>query len=126
MSVKHTHLPSAAELIEAVAEFLERDLLPTLDGRQKFNTRVSVNALRIARRELDQPAPASPKAGLQSLLGAPDAPLETLLLELAARIRAGDFTEDDPRLLALLRAHTLARLAVDSPKYAGPQAARGD
>ena len=46
--------PAAPELIEAVFEFLSGELLPTLDDhRLKFRTLVAMNALGIARRELE-------------------------------------------------------------------------
>ena len=46
--------PAAPELIEAVFEFLSGELLPTLDDhRLKFRTLVAMNALTIARRELE-------------------------------------------------------------------------
>ena len=41
--------PTAAELVDAVTEFLERDLQPALEGRLGFHTRVAVNALKIVR-----------------------------------------------------------------------------
>ncbi|RTI21442.1 DUF6285 domain-containing protein, partial [Thermus scotoductus] len=45
--------PTAAELLQAVGEFLERELLPALeDPRLRFQTLVALNALGIARREL--------------------------------------------------------------------------
>src|SRR5438270_395343 len=44
--------PTPAELAEAVREFLEAEILPTLtDHRLRFRTLVAMNALGIARRE---------------------------------------------------------------------------
>ena len=48
-----TERPTAAELIVAVREFLERDVAPTVEGRVAFHTRVAVNALAIVARELE-------------------------------------------------------------------------
>ena len=46
--------PNASELIEAVFEFLAGEVLPTADDqRLKFRTLVAMNALGIARRELE-------------------------------------------------------------------------
>ena len=46
--------PNAAELVEAVWEFLGQEVLPNVqDHRQKFRTLVAINALAIARRELE-------------------------------------------------------------------------
>jgi len=139
---KSTRIPAAAELIEAVAEFLEKELLPTLKGSKQFNTRVSINALRIVQRELRRQSDESVVTGLQKLLGAQSChsepfdyaqdrlreesgiSFESLLLDLAERIRSGKMDENDPALLAVLRQHTLERLAVDNPKYSSYVAAR--
>ena len=45
--------PTAPELVEAVAEFLQNEVLPLMtDHRMKFRTLVALNALGIAHREL--------------------------------------------------------------------------
>ena len=45
--------PTAAELLEALHEWMERDLLPGVDGRLQFHTRVAINMIDIVRRELE-------------------------------------------------------------------------
>ena len=46
--------PTAAELAEAVREFLEAEVLPAAqDARLRFRTLVAANALAILQRELD-------------------------------------------------------------------------
>ena len=93
--------PSAAELVEAVRELLERELLPTIDdARLRFRALVAVNALGIALRELE-----STEA---DLLGPEQA------AELAVRIRAGDAPEG---ALELLRREVAAKLRIASPSY---------
>jgi hypothetical protein len=89
--------PSARELVEATREFVERELLPTLDDhRLRFRTLVALNALGIAERELaERPDPE------------PD-------WELARRIRAGDVPAD---ALDRIKADVEAKLRVASPKY---------
>ena len=92
--------PAAAELVEAVREFLEQEILPGLDDhRLRFRTLVAMNALGIAVREL-----ATGEAG----------PSEAELRALAQRIRAGDVPEGT---LALLKADVAAKLRVASPRY---------
>ncbi len=50
--------PSTAELVAAVREFLERDVMPATEGRVQFHTRVAVNVARHGRaRKLDARAP---------------------------------------------------------------------
>jgi hypothetical protein len=90
--------PDAAELIEAVFEFLAGEVLPSADDqRLKFRTLVAMNALGIARRELE-----TSEAG----------PGEDELRDLAARIRAGD-----PVDLATLKEHVAAKLRISNPAY---------
>jgi hypothetical protein len=92
--------PSAAELTEAVREFLEAEILPVVDDqRLRFRTLVAINALGIVERELDAPAPG---------LAAEE------LAELARRIRAGEPPAD---ALRLLKEHVAAKLRVASPRY---------
>ncbi len=92
--------PAAPELIEAVFEFLSGELLPTIDDhRLKFRTLVAMNALGIARRELE--------AGEEGMG-------EDELRELARRIRAGDV---DEALHARLKEHVAEKLRVSNPAY---------
>jgi hypothetical protein len=92
--------PAAAELVEAVREFLEREILPGLDDqRLRFRTLVAMNALGIAVREL-----ATGETG----------PTEAELRALAEQIRAGDVPEGT---LALLKEDIAAKLRVASPRY---------
>ena len=46
-------VPTAAELVEAVREFLENDVLAAVEGSTRFHVRVAVNALGIVQRELE-------------------------------------------------------------------------
>ena len=95
-----TDRPHAAELVDAVREFLEQEVLPTLDDhRLRFRTLVAMNALAIAGRDL-----AAGDSG----------PPEHELRELARRIRSGDVPDG---ALALLKRHVEAKLALASPRY---------
>ena len=92
--------PTAAELVEAVLEFLASEVLPSAsDHRQKFRTLVAMNALGIARRELES---------TEELAG------EEELRELARRFRAGDVPEE---ALPQLKEHVAAKLRVSNPDY---------
>jgi aminoglycoside phosphotransferase (APT) family kinase protein len=53
--------PTARELLEAVAEFLDRDVVTSVDPAVAYQGRVAANVLRIVDRELAQPVP--PRAG---------------------------------------------------------------
>jgi hypothetical protein len=114
--------PTAAELVDAVTEFLERDLQPALEGRLSFHTRVAVNALKIVRREMDlgPELDALRNAGLHELLGtdAPEAATaRELEVELARRIRAGTLDARRPEVLTYLRATLRLQLAIVHPGY---------
>ncbi|MEI7760498.1 MAG: hypothetical protein WCJ67_06945 [Thermoleophilia bacterium] len=89
--------PTAAELATAVREFLEAEILPTLDDqRLRFRTLVAMNALSIVEREAPGPVERD--------------------YEIARRLRAGDIREDD---LVRLKLEVAAKLVVASPKYLG-------
>ena len=93
--------PDAAELIEAVFEFLAEEVLPQADDhRLKFRTLVAMNALGIARRELEASNTVS--------LG------PERLAELAASIRADGA---NPALLEELSAHVAEKLRISNPAY---------
>ena len=95
-----TDRPTAPELVEAVREFLEHEILPTLDDhRLRFRTLVALNALGIAERELTS---------------SEEGPSLEELDELARRIRAGEVPES---VLPELRRLVAAKLRVASPRY---------
>ena len=112
--------------------FLEKELLPELEGVRRFHARVSVNALAIVLRELDLEGEQRPAqhARLSALLARAETPptdpraldlaVEALERELCTRIRAGfgDEPDDRVRLLEHLRATAAERLAVSNPSYA--------
>lgn len=104
--------PSAAELVEAVREWLERDVLTATDGRLKFHTRVAVNVLAMVERELslgDQHV-ADHAARLVSLGVESDA-------ELAAAIRSEAVAVEPDVLRAALLDSVVDKLRVANPKY---------
>jgi uncharacterized protein DUF6285 len=97
-----TDRPDAAGLVEAVREFLEAELLPALgDPRLRFRALVAMNALAIARRELE----ASNRLLLES---------EEERRALAERIRAGDVPEGTH---GLLKEHVAAKLRISNPAW---------
>lgn len=110
--------PTAAELIEAVIEFLTDDNASADTEQATFHRRVARNALAVALRDLhDGPAlDTAERERLIDLLGQ-DADLATLNTELARRIRAGDANLDRQRLLAHLRATARDKLTLANPRY---------
>jgi hypothetical protein len=110
--------PEPAVLLDAAIDYLERELLPTLTGYHRFQCRVTVNVLAQVRRELvlaPEQADAE-RARLASLLGHPGS-RDELSRELAARIRSGEFSLDDPALLTHLRLSLVEALRINNPKW---------
>ena len=111
-------IPKAAVLLEAAVKYLETELMPTLAGYHRFQTRVTVNVLNTVRRELElRGAQAdAERARLVAMLGH-DGDVETLSIELAERIRAGAISIDDPALRAHVRQSLADALAINNPKW---------
>ncbi|HZT82165.1 MAG TPA: DUF6285 domain-containing protein [Gemmataceae bacterium] len=120
--------PTAVELIAAVRQFLEGDLIPTLaDPRRRFQALVAANVLAVAERELNsEEAHLSAEwrwlAGLLGLPGPAPGRLAELRQAVRAanaalceRIRAGDF--DDADLARQLRPFVERKLEVANPRH---------
>ncbi|SEF61322.1 hypothetical protein SAMN04489712_101591 [Thermomonospora echinospora] len=109
--------PSAGELVAAVREFLEREVLAGLEGRARFHGLVAVNVLGMVERELEH-GPAQRAAHRERLaaLGFDDD------AALAAAIRSGALDDRYAELKAALRDTVRDKLAVANPGYAEPGA----
>jgi hypothetical protein len=104
-------VPRAPDLVEAVVEFLERDVATELSGRRRFHLRVAVNALNIVKRQLQlHEQLAETRATALSSMGVSSE------RELAEAIRAGQMDDRDD-LSDALRALVSARLKVNNPSY---------
>ena len=105
-------IPSAAQLVEAVREFLERDVMAATEGRVQFHTRVAVNVLGMVERELAL-GPAQARAHAEGLarLGVADE------AGLAAAIRSGELDARMDEVSAFVRATVEDKLRVANPKY---------
>jgi Domain of unknown function (DUF6285) len=105
-------IPSAAELLDAVAEFLASDVLPATEGRVRFHVRVAANVVGMVARELVLgPAQAAAHASRLEALGVhSDA-------ELAAAIRSGALDGRAQEVRDAVRATVADKLAVANPGY---------
>jgi hypothetical protein len=105
-------IPDAAGLVEAVREFLEKDVMTSTEGRVQFHTRVAVNVLGMVERELRQGAEqlAAHQAGLAALGVADER-------ELADAIRRGDLDDRIDEVRAFVDATVRSKLEVANPKY---------
>src|SRR5213082_410381 len=105
-------VPTAAQLVEAVREFLERDVMEATDGRVRFHARVAVNALNMVQRELELgAAQATAHRVALNRLGVADE------AALAAAIRNGELDDRVDEVLEVLRATVRAKLEVANPRY---------
>jgi hypothetical protein len=106
-------VPTTEQLVEAVREFLERDVMNVTEGRVQFHARVAVNVLRMVERELafGPGQQAAHSLGLARLGFASEA-------ELAAAIRDGTVGEDRLGEVTEFVTQTVrAKLAVANPGY---------
>jgi hypothetical protein len=102
--------PTAAELVAAVADFLDNDVRSATEGQVNFHARVAANVLRIVERELTDDSAAEVTDRLAELGFADEA-------RLAAAIRAGELDDRASEVLPMLRLLVRHRLAVAHPGY---------
>jgi hypothetical protein len=92
-------LPTTAELVAAVREFLETQVMPSSEEPLRFHARVAANVLAQVERELEHGAPSDPRA---------DA-------ELCAAIRNGEDVYD------AVRASVVRKLRISNPRHLLPE-----
>ncbi|MCE3265327.1 MAG: hypothetical protein K0S15_36 [Solirubrobacterales bacterium] len=121
--------PDAAELLEAVAEYLLAELRLEVPSQQRFRLLVAANLCAIVARELragDAPA-REDLALLQELLGGDpgevpaaheiDAAVREAEAELARRLRSGELDDRLDELAERLSEHVRRKLQVARPDY---------
>ena len=110
--------PTAGDLVTAVREFLERDVMAATEGRVQFHTRVAVNVLNIVARELDLGTglARAERERAAALLGHDGRP-EDLEQELAAAIRSGVLDDRIDQVRAHVRATVREKLLIANPGY---------
>ncbi len=118
-----TH-PTSGELLDAVSRFLEQQVAPQMKDRDAFLIRVAINALATVKREGEKGVAieADARTRMAALLGH-DGTADALEVELCDLIRSGQIPDDDPALIAHLRASAVARIGIDQPGYSGLKAA---
>jgi len=104
--------PTAAELVVAVREFLEGDVMAATEGRVQFHTRVAVNVLGMIEREIGLgPEQREAHAAALARLGVSDE------AELARAIRDGTLDDRRDEVVEVVRQTVRAKLEVANPKY---------
>lgn len=104
--------PNASELLESIREWLERDVMTSVEGRLQFHTRVAINSLNIVLRELELGVDqeARHREVMEGLGFATDD-------ELAQAIRQGKFDDRLPELLTALSPVIEDKVRVANPQY---------
>jgi len=104
--------PSAVQLVEAVREFLEGDVMAATEGRVHFHARVAGRVLAIVERELLEPRPERARhTDRQAALGMDNDG------DLAAAIRAGTLDARRGEVEASVWLDVLAKVQVANPDY---------
>jgi len=102
--------PTAAELVAAVADFLDNDVRSACDGQVGFHARVAANVLRIVERELLDDTTGAVVAALDGLGFADEA-------TLSRAIRRGQLDDRGDEVMACLRILVHHRLSIAHPGY---------
>ena len=112
--------PSAEELVAAVREFLEADVMEATTGRVQFHARVAINALTMVERELAEGTAMDREheARLRRLGFDSDA-------GLASAIAAGDLDERLPEVGEVVYESVLEKLRIANPGYLVDDEGRG-
>ena len=111
MSAPHD-VPTMTELVEAVREYLETDVLAATEGRVRFHARVAINVLAMVERELAAGAAlAAAHSERLAALGVGDD------AELARAIRAGALDDRWDEVIDAVAASVADKLSVANPTY---------
>jgi aminoglycoside phosphotransferase (APT) family kinase protein len=107
--------PTAAELVEAVREWVDHEVREGSEGRLGFHARVAVNALAMVERQLALgPRHATAHAERLATLGCADD------AALVARIRAGELDDRREEVRQAVAADVRAKLEVANPRWLLP------
>lgn len=106
--------PTAAELVAAVADFLDNDVRAACDAQVGFHARVAANVLRIVERELLTDTAGAALAAVKDLGFSDEA-------ELALAIRRGQLDDRAEEVTACLKVLVGHRLSIAHPGYDQPQ-----
>ena len=107
--------PTAGQLVEAVREFLEGDVMASTDGRVQFHARIASRVLAMVERELADFGSTEAHHRRLITLGVGDD------AELAARIRSGGLDDDLVRVHGVVWTDVLAKVRVANPGYLLPE-----
>lgn len=105
-------VPSSMQLVEAVREWMERDVMTGTTGRLQFHARVAINALSMVEREMKSGRGQSRRhQGRMATLGVADD------AELADAIRSGRLDDRIEDVARVVRDSVVDKVAVANPAY---------
>jgi hypothetical protein len=105
-------VPSAAQLLAAVRQFLEADVRQATSGQTQFLSRVAANVLAVVERQLvAEPLDRAAHRRLLDGIGIDDE------VALARAVREGRFDGREAELRSVVTPTVAARLAVSNPRY---------
>lgn len=112
--------PKVSQLCEALRDFLEQEVTPAVDDSGlKYKLKIAMNVLGIIAREseLGDQFQRLERIELGEYLGA-DGGNDELNQNLLKHIQSADLSAIDDKLLAALAQITVAKMAIDNPRYA--------
>jgi len=123
--------PTSIELLNAAADFVEREIVPVTQGQRQFQSRVVANVMRIVAREIEigEPLLRAEVDALATLLNEKKPHLHTTSdvldaarkfnEQLSARIRAGEADHGDFRdqVFKVTRQIVEDKLKISNPRY---------
>ena len=111
MGAPHDY-PSITDMVAAVRDWIERDVMPAGSQPNGFHARVAANMLAIVQREIDfGPAQASRHHDRLALFGVADD------AAWCAAIRAGDLDDRLDEVRTAVHEAVRDKLAVANPRY---------
>jgi Domain of unknown function (DUF6285) len=111
--------PTAAELLDSVAEYLFAELRPEVPPEQRFKVLVAANVCAVVAREIragDGPDEED-LALFGDLLGREVDDVHGAAVELSERIRAGELDDRIDELAPRLAEHVRRKLEIARPGY---------
>ena len=111
--------PTAAELLDSVAEYLFTELRPEVPREQRFKVLVAANVCAVVAREIragDQPD-SEDLALFGDLLGEEPGDVRSAAAELSRRLRAGELADRIDELVPRLEEHVRRKLEIARPGY---------
>jgi Domain of unknown function (DUF6285) len=112
--------PTAAELLDAVAEYLFAELRPEVPREQRFKVLVAANVCAVVAREIraGEEPDREDLALFEDLLGEEVDDVHAAAAQLSERIRTGDLDERIDELAPRLEEHVRRKLDIARPGYA--------